>query len=164
MLVLFYFFWQGPLHNSFCDPSTPFLFALQSTCTYCVNLVTQCCFLWGRVSWNPGWPWVYYVTEVGLELDPVFTSAGWSCKLSPTTPNSLTYFFENHKYKLNHLHVQKMNVRALYLVMLGCLDSTKKVIIVGVLSNIKSTLENIHILEHWAREKYVVPSLTNWFK
>lgn len=40
-----------------------------------------------------------------------------------------------------------MNVRALYMVILGCLDSTEKVIIVGVLSNIKSTLENVHILE-----------------
>lgn len=39
-----------------------------------------------------------------------------------------------------------MNVRALYMV-LGCLDSTEKVIIVGVLFNIKSTFENIRILE-----------------
>lgn len=31
--------------------------------------------------------------------------------------------------------------------MLGCLDSTGKVIIVGVLSNTKSTLENVRILE-----------------
>lgn len=86
----------------------------------------------------------------GLELDPVFTSAGCSCRLSPTTPNSLThfvFFFENHKYKLNHLRVQKTNVRALYLVILGCLDSTEEVIIVGVLSHVKSTLENTHILE-----------------
>lgn len=59
-------------------------------------------------------------------------------------PNSLTIFFENHKYKLNHLHVPKTNVRALYLVRLGYRDSTEKVIIVGVLSNVKSTLENTH--------------------
>lgn len=59
----------------------------------------------------------------------------------------LSIFFENHKYKLNHLHAQKTNVRALYLVRLGYRDSTEKVIIVGVLSNVKSTLENTHILE-----------------
>lgn len=159
----FFFFGKGPYIILFVTPPPHFSLLSKAPVPLCllsgpVLFSLRQGLLESRLTMsllcNWGWPWTRTcLRKCWLEWQAI-----------PTTPNSLTYFFENHKYKLNHLHVQKMNVRALYMVILGCLDSTEKVIIVGVLSNIKSTFENICILEQWAREKYLVPSLTNWFK
>lgn len=78
------FFWQGPLHNSFCDPSTPFLFAQQTPVpTVSTRWPSAVFFEAGSHRIQADLEFTMCVTEDGLELDPVFTSAGWSCRLSP---------------------------------------------------------------------------------